>query len=109
MIDYNEEQLPEEIKVSRQVVKFLSAVDFLIIVSTFLLAQLTSRFVAEQLRVVYQWGLPIIAFLLTRSNVNWNPKKKIYESIYFYLTRDTNTYESIQIDDPVMEEKEEEE
>ena len=107
MIDYNEEQMPEEIKVSRRIVRFLSAVDFLIIVTTFLVAQLTQNFVAEQIRVIYQWGLPLIAFLLTRSNDKWNPKKKIYESMLFYFQRDTTTYESVMIDDPVLEEKEE--
>lgn len=106
MIEYDSEHMPEEIKAEKYFSKHFTVADFFIIVAFFILGQATQSFVAESLQTIYVFGMVIIGFVITR-NSRFNPKKKIYESFYYYLSRDGSTYESINIENPRIKDDEE--
>ena len=102
-MNYDPDLMPEELKEDKQITRAIDVIDLIIWGAFVGLGYLTRALVAKALVIPYMAGLFLIAFVLTRKSGQWNPKKKLYDSIRFMLMRPTDTFESEVVEEPVLD------
>lgn len=100
---YNSDIMPEELVSERRMTRGIYIFDFFIIIAFGAFGYLTQMFVASSFQTIYVLGNVAIGFYLTRYS-KLNPKKRIYQSIRFLLSRSREQYIPIAIENQPIEE-----
>lgn len=88
--------IPQELKSPTKMAKWLYVSDVIFIMVYFLIFLVLNIFVDERLHVAYYiFNLIISLSLVIKSP--YNPPKRFYHSIFYFLIRDRNVYHPISI------------
>lgn len=102
-MDYNPDNMPEELKEDKQITRAIDVIDLIIWGAFIGFGYITRGIVAKVMAIPYIIGMFVIAFVLTRKSGYWNPKKKLYDSILYMLIRPTDTFESEAVEEAVLD------
>lgn len=100
---YNSEIMPEELISERRMTRGIYIFDFFTIIAFAAFGYLTRMLVASSFQTIYVFGNAAIGFYLTRYSKS-NPKKRIYQSIRYFLSRSREQYNPIAITNEIIEE-----
>lgn len=102
-MDYDPDLLPAEINSEKKFSKHIYIKDFFIIMLFVVIGYVTKSRMVSFLQDIYWAGMGLLGFYLTRRPKD-NPKKRMYEALWFYLTRPREGYEPISIENKGIEE-----
>lgn len=88
--------VPQELKSESKLWKSLYITDLFITIGYVLVLNIFSVFVPDELSIAYFIFNLIVAFILTRKSP-YNPKKRIYQTIYYFLLKEKYIYKPIAI------------
>ncbi len=88
--------IPQELKSPTKMAKWLYVSDVIFIMIYFFVFMILNIFVDERLHMAYYIFNLVIALILVMKSP-YNPPKRFYHSIFYFLIRDRNIYHPISI------------
>ena len=96
---YDVETMTEELTSEKKFSGYIYMFDFFFIIAFAMISYLTQNLVSSQIFIVYLLCNLGIGLFLSRKS-HYNPKKRIYQSLKYFIARDRKTYYSIDLEKP---------